>query len=119
MYKGLKYLFDSKTIFDGQQGKNTFIFLFSDARAVDEKAYNAAYEAIQNCIEFKNAIKYFGYVEVDCGKFNRETVRFVDCKADRIVSVSEVPREISKLQMTFFANFTSMRDNTKYDQIFK
>ncbi len=119
LYKGLKYLFDSKTIFDGQQGKNTFIFLFSDARAVDEKAYNAAYEAIQNCIEFKNAIKYFGYVEVDCGKFNRETVRFVDCKADRIVSVSEVPREISKLQMTFFANFTSMRDNTKYDQIFK
>ena len=71
LYKGLKYLFDNKKISDGNQGKNTFIFLFSDAKPIDEKEYNAAYEAIQNCTGFKNATKYVGYVEDDSDKFNR------------------------------------------------
>lgn len=118
LYKGLKYLFDSKKISDGKQGKDTFIFLFSDAKPVDKKEYNVAYEAIQNCTEFKNATKYVGYVEDDTDKFNRETVKFVDYKADHIVRASEMSGEISKLQLTFFSDFTSQRDNVKYDQIF-
>jgi len=118
LYKGLKYLFDNKKISDGKQGKNTFVFLFSDAKPVDEKAYNDAYEAIQNCIEFKNATKYVGYVEDGSDKFNRETVKFVDYKADHIVRSSEVSGEIGKLQMTFFSDITSQSDNAKYDQIF-
>ncbi len=118
LYKGLKYLFDNKTISDGKQGKNTFIFLFTDAKPVDQKEYNAAYEAIQNCTEFKNAAKYVGYAEDNSDKFNRETVKFVDYKADHIVRVSEMSGEISKLQITFFSDFASQSDNAKYDQIF-
>lgn len=118
LYKGLKYLFDNKKISDSNQGKNTFIFLFSDAKPVDEKEYNAAYEAIQSCTGFKNATKYVGFVEDDSDKFNRETVKFVDYKADHIVRASEMSGEISKLQMTFFSDFTSPSDNAKYDQIF-
>lgn len=118
LYKGLKYLFDNKKISDGKQGKNTFIFLFTDAKPVDQNEYNAAYEAIQNCTGFKNAVKYVGYVEDDSDKFNRETVKFVDYKADHIVRVSEISGEFSKLQMTFFSDFTSQSDNAKYDQIF-
>lgn len=118
LYKGLKILFDNKKISDGKQGKNTFIFLFTDAKPVDQKEYNAAYEAIQNCTGFKNAIKYVGYVEDDSDKFNRETVKFVDYKADHIVRASEMSGKISKLQMTFFSDFTSQSENAKYDQIF-
>ena len=118
LYKGLKYLFDNIKISDGKQGKNTFIFLFTDANPIDQNEYNAAYEAIQNCTGFKNAAKYVGYVEDDSDKFNRETVKFVDYKADHIVRVSEMSGEISKLQMTFFSDFTSQSDNAKYDQIF-
>lgn len=118
LYKGIKNLFDTKKISDGKQGKNTFIFLFSDAKPVDEKAYHVAYEAIQNCTEFKNATKYVGYTEEDSDKFNRETVKFVDYKADRIVRASEISREISKLQMTYFSDLASQSDNAKYDQIF-
>ena len=118
LYEGLKYLFDNKKISDGNQGKNTFIFLFSDAKPVDEKEYNATYEAIQSCTGFKNATKYVGYVEDNSDKFNRETVKFVDYKAEHIVRASELSGEISKLQMTFFSDFTSSSDNAKYDQIF-
>ena len=118
LYEGLKDLFDNGKILDEKQGKNTFIFLFSDAKPVDEKKYNAAYETIQNCTEFKNARKYVAYAEDNSDKFNRDTIKFVGYEAEHIVNVSEVPGEIGKLQMTFFYDFASQSDNEKYDQIF-
>lgn len=118
LYNGLKLIFENSSMWDGKDGKNTFVFLFSDAKPVDEKAYNAAYEDIQNNTSFRNSVKYFGYVEDGSDKFNRETVRFVENKADHIVRASEMSGEISKLQMTFFADFTSQSDKAKYDQIF-
>ena len=57
LYRGLQYLFSKKTIADEKQGKNTYIFLFSDAKPVDGKEYESVFEQIQNCIEFKNAAK--------------------------------------------------------------
>lgn len=118
LYIGLKYLIENNIITDEKQGKNTFIFLFSDATPVDEKEYNAAYEAIQDCAAYKNATKYVGYAEDESDMYNRDTVRFVDYKADHIVRASEMSGEIGKLQMAFFPDFTSQSDNAKYDQIF-
>jgi uncharacterized protein YegL len=118
LYRGLKYLFTKKTITDEQQGKNTFIFLFSDAKPVDGKEYGDAFEEIQNCLEFKNANKYVGFVDEDSDKYNKDTIMFVDYKAEHIVRASEISNEISKLQMMYFSDFSSQSDKDKYDQIF-
>lgn len=118
LYRELKYLFDSKKITDGKQGMNTFIILFSDAKPVDREDYEAAYQAIQSCMEFRNAAKYVGYAEDGSDRFNRETVRFVDYKAERIVNVSEISDEISRLQRTLFSGFNDRNDNGNYDWMF-
>lgn len=118
LYKGLKHLFENRKITDGKQGKNSFVFLFSDAKPVDGQDYTEAFEAIQHCSEFKNATKYVGFVEEESDIFNKDTVKFVDYKADHIVRASEMSEEIRKLQMTFFSDFSNQSDNAKYDQIF-
>lgn len=118
LYKGLKYLFENKKIMDKKQGKNTFVFLFSDAKPVDGNEYKEVLDSIQQCVEFKNSIKYVGFVEDEMDKYNKYTIRFVDYKADQIVRVSEIPGEIRKLQMTFFSDQVSQIENARYDQIF-
>ena len=116
LYSGLRQLFESGRIVDEKQGENTFIFLFSDAKPVDERDYGSAFDKIQGVPGFKNAVRYFGFAEEGTDKYNRNSVRFVDYKADRIIRVPEMPGEINKLQMTFFSDFFSSND--KYDQIF-
>lgn len=123
LYNGLNDLLsndksDNRKISDGREGKNTFIFLFSDAKPIDNKEYNEAYEAIQSCTGFKNATKYVGYVEDNSDKFNSETLKFVDYKPDHIVRASEMSGEISKLQMAFFFDLTSELDDKKFGQLF-
>lgn len=118
LYKGLKYIFEAKEVSDGKNGKNTFVLLFTDAKPVDKKKYDAVYETIQNCSGFKNAMKYVAYVEDESDRFNKETVKFVDYKAERIVQVSEMSAEIGKLRMTFFSDLANQGDNAKYDKIF-
>ena len=118
LYSGLKKMFDKNEISDKKQGKNTFVLLFTDGRPVDMDEYHKAYENICNCERYKNATKYVGYVEEETDMFNRETVRFVDFKAEHIVRASEMSSEIGKLQMTFFSDATSPSDKAKYDQIF-
>lgn len=116
MYNGLRQLFENGRIADEKQGENTFVFLISDAKPVDENDYRDAFDKIQRISGFKNAARYFSFAEEKSDKYNKNSVRFVNYKADRIIRVPEMPGEISKLQMTFFTDFFSTNDI--YDEIF-
>lgn len=118
LYSSLSYLFERQVINDSSQGKNTFIFLFSDAKPVDAEESEKILEQIQTNTYYKNAAKYVAYVDEESDKYNKNTIRFVDYQAERIVRVADMPNEIGKLQMTLFSDFSSQSDNAKYDQIF-
>lgn len=110
LYRGLHHLLEKK-ITDGKQGKNTFIILFSDAKPVDRKGYLKYVKEAESCPEFNNAARYVGFSEEESDKYSEETVRFVNCRADRIVSASEIPGEIVKLQMMFFSEYNGQDEN--------
>lgn len=118
LYDGIRRMFETNAVSDGEQGRRTFIVLFSDARPVDEKEYSSAYQAAQQQPCFKNAARYVAYVEEKTDKYNKNTVQFVDFKAERIVHVSKIPGEMSLLQMTFFSGLSHQSENEKYDRIF-
>ena len=118
LYRGLKYLFDNHKTDDGNQGKNTIIILLSDAKPIDEQEYEQDWEILKSCPNYKNALKYVVFTEEKQDKFNRNTVKFVDYKADNIIRTDFLTEEISKLQRTFFANFFNQEDNARYDRIF-
>ena len=125
LYSGLQNIISNNLMPDGKNGKNTYIFLYTDAMPIDAKDYDAAYESILKNDTYKNAVKYVGYVVEDgsymddkSDMFNKETVRFVDHQAANIVNVSDLSTEINKLQMTLLCSATSADDQAKYDQIF-
>ena len=118
LYKGLMYLFQKEKIQDGNQGKNTFIFLFSDAKPVDSKKYADSYREIQQCVPFKNAEKYVAYADEESDEYNKNTVMFVDYKAEHIKRISGIAGEIGKLQMTFFSDISGYGSEMEYDQLF-
>lgn len=118
LYKGLQSLFDNNEFDDGKQGENTLIYLFSDAKPVDSKTYENVFETMQNYPSYKNAAKYIAFVDEKEDKYNKHTIKFVDYKAEKIIQMIDIPGEISKLQMTFFSNFSSPDENERYDRIF-
>lgn len=118
LYKGIQQILSSGKVSDDKEGKNTFMFLFSDMKPVDDAEYEEVFTGLQKHSVFGHTTRYAVYVDENEDIYNKETIRFVNCKAERVLRMTEIPREISQLQMTFFAGLSGNGMNDEFDDIF-
>lgn len=115
LYEGIKKLFAENHIDDGADGKNTFVILITDGKAVDSDEYQTAYDQARDCQAFRNAVKYAAFADEKADKYNKETIKFVDYQADRICRLTDLSGEINKLQMSYFTDLSGSTDTSGSD----
>lgn len=118
LYQGMEAIFENNMLNDGNKGNNTFVFLFSDGKP-DSEAYERALRTAKSSETFRNAIKYVVLTNMKSKEFRRDILLFADGREERVLEEQEVPAEIGKLQMTFFADTASQGSRDPYDRIFR
>ena len=119
LYRGIRFLLIKNYIADQKKGESTYMFLFSDAKPVDSKEYDQAYNALQGMEFFKNSHRYFANVNDNLDIMTTDILKFVDYNGKQVIPAAEASQVISKLSVELSSDSFGQGDNDKYSDIFK